>query len=409
MTHTQYKTEVVTPRIEDVVRSLNKKEWDVHPDFQRPYVWKRPQQRRLIESILLGYTLPTFFAFDKFVENHEIVIDDKGNTDKVDLHVTYFSDGQQRLETLRRFMNNEFTFMASDDIPPFAEHAFDHLNGKKYKDFPHVYKQRICQAVIKIEKWGENVPEEVIQDHYDRINTGGKPLTYGHIRRNRYKGYHYDFLADLAMNKTFLSVLGPKSNSDNILKLEHEMQLWIYCANLWNKTFDYNTIVKVEAEKDSSKFGNYDGNPISPKGGVVENYLKYFKEHPEESTSEYREELKTKLSHATTLLDKVFGCKAFCKPVIEDGVWKTDKNGERKFGTFNLGIYEILMYLFTFADANTVLGREKEIAGAYYEGIRKNAKLQTALWYATTSIESTRTRFFNIYQIFVDAGVKFNW
>lgn len=41
--------------------------------------------------------------------------------------------------------------------------------------------------------------------------------------------------------------------------------------------------------------------------------------------------------------------------------------------------------------------------------VRKNAKLQTALWYSTTSIESTRTRFFNIYQIFVDAGVKFNW
>lgn len=404
MENSQYNTIERTPRIVDVVRSLNTKEWDVHPDFQRPFVWKLPQMRRLIESVLLGYTLPTFFAFDKFEEGRDIVVGEtkKGEPkiEKQDVPVTYFSDGQQRLETLRRFLGDKFTFMTELE-------QFEHLNGKKFSQFSPTDRQRITEACLKIEKWPDGTPEEVIQDHYDRINTGGKPLTYGHIRKNRYKGKHFDFLSTLAQNKDYLTILGSKANADNMLKMEPDVQCWIYAANIQNKTFDHNDIIMSEQDGGET-FGNYRGNPINPTKGIVENFLKHYKEHPEECTEEYKKSLSDKFYHATKLLNSLFGAKAFAKPIIEDGVWKTDKNGNRKFGSFNLGIYEILMYLFSYADESTVIGREDIIRAAYYEGIRKNPKLQNALWYATTSDESTRYRYFGFYQTFVDAGVKFN-
>lgn len=403
----QYPTVSVKPAIKDVVRSLNHKEWDVHPDFQRPYVWKLAKQRGLIESVLLGYTLPTFFAFERYEDNREIVIsynpdEEEQKVIRKEHVVTYFSDGQQRLETLRRFLTDKFKFKTERE-------ELVHLNGKFFSEFDAKAQNAINEAVIVIEKWPNDTPEEVIQDHYDRLNTGGQPLKYGHIRRNRYKGVHYDFLAELAMDKTFHTILGSKANADNILNLEHEVQTWIYAANLWNKTFDYDAIIKSESEGNGDgKFGNYKGNPISPKG-IVEDYLKHYKENPEESTSEYRDYIRTNFRKATSLLNSIFGNKSFAKPVIENDVWKTDKSGNKRYGTFNLGIYEILMYLFTFVDESTVVGREDVLRAAYYEGIRSNYKLQTSLWWATTSDESTRNRYFGIYQIFVDAGVKFNW
>jgi hypothetical protein len=406
MLNSQYNTREVKPMIGDVVRHLDIKDWDVHPDFQRPYVWKIAQQRRLIESVLLGYTLPTFFGFERREIGREIFVGEKKNdgsreSTKVDTIVTYFSDGQQRLETLRLFLNDKFKFKTERP-------ELEHLNNKTFSKFDSEARNAVLQSVIKIEMWPKDTPDEIIQDHYDRINTGGKPLTYGHIRRNRYKGVHYDFLADLAMDKTFHTILGSKANKDNMLNLEHEVQAWIYCANIENKTFDYNAITASEANKDDKKFGNYKGNPISPKG-IVESFLQKYKEDPNLCTPEYKKDITAKFKKATRLLNSVFGVKSFAKPVIEDGVWKTDKNGDKKFGTFNLGIYEILMYLFTYVDESTVIGHEDEIRVAYYAGIRSNPTLQTALWYATTSDESTRNRYFGFLKIFESVGMKFNW
>jgi hypothetical protein len=56
-----------------------------------------------------------------------------------------------------------------------------------------------------------------------------------------------------------------------------------------------------------------------------------------------------------------------------------------------------------------VIGHEDEIRAAYYAGIRSNPTLQTALWYATTSDESTRNRYFGFLKIFESVGMKFNW
>jgi len=48
--------------IGEIINLYLDKELDIHPEFQRIYRWTDVQKSRLIESILLGIPLPSFFV-----------------------------------------------------------------------------------------------------------------------------------------------------------------------------------------------------------------------------------------------------------------------------------------------------------------------------------------------------------
>lgn len=365
-----YVTQETKPTIEEVVRNLQSGTYSVSPDFQREYVWKLPNQTSLIESILLGYALPTFFAYD---------VEENGKT------MTYFSDGQQRLTTLRRFMENKFKFKTEIE-------CIKHLNGKKFKDFG-VDQWIIAQSCIKIERWVHGTPLSVIKDHYNRINTKGVALTSGAIRRNSLSGSYYDFLKELSNNKDYLSILGSKANTVNKKKLEHEKFCQIWATLIHNKTFCMNVV-------------NYSANPANP-GGDLDNHIGYFRDNPDELTEDYKFNLKTKFDNAITIIKSLFGSRAFCRPIIENGVWVTE-NGEPKFSSFNQGIFEVLMYFFSFADKDSVFKNRDTIKAMYYDAIKNNVELLDSIAKGTTTAKSAKIRFNTFYNIFKQSGVMFN-
>lgn len=47
--------------LREIFSQIEEGELDLAPDFQRSFVWKKRQQVRLIESILLGIPLPAFY------------------------------------------------------------------------------------------------------------------------------------------------------------------------------------------------------------------------------------------------------------------------------------------------------------------------------------------------------------
>lgn len=365
-----YVTQETKPTIEEVVRNLQNGTYSVSPDFQREYVWKLPNQNSLVESILLGYALPTFFAYD---------IEENGKT------MTYFSDGQQRLTTLRRFMENKFKFKT--DIE-----RLKHLNGKKYKDFG-ADQWIIAQSCIKIERWVHGTPLSVIKDHYNRINTKGVALTSGAIRRNSLSGVYYDFLKGLSNDADYLSILGSKSNAANMKKLEHEKFCQIWATLLHNKAYYKGSV-------------NYAANPANPDGDL-DKHLGHFRDNPDDFTLEYKIDLEKKFDNVVTIIKSLFGDKAFCRPIIENGVWVME-NGEYKFSSFNQGIFEVLMYFFSFADKESVFKNRETIKAMYYDAIKNDAELLESIAKGTTTSKSAKIRFNVFYNVFVKAGVVFN-
>ncbi len=73
--------------------------------FQRGFVWTKKQMDKFIESLLLGYPIPGIFLVKQPGDNRLLVL-----------------DGQQRLETLRRFysgVTGERVFSLQNVSPRF--------------------------------------------------------------------------------------------------------------------------------------------------------------------------------------------------------------------------------------------------------------------------------------------------
>ncbi|MGN6605036.1 MAG: HNH endonuclease family protein [Ginsengibacter sp.] len=92
----------------------------VNPEYQRGAVWKEPQQKKLIDSVLRGYPLPLIYLHHK----KKIV----AGMQREDLEII---DGQQRINSLFLFGEN-------------ALKLFDPVKDDKTARFPNFVKQIPC-------------------------------------------------------------------------------------------------------------------------------------------------------------------------------------------------------------------------------------------------------------------------
>jgi hypothetical protein len=160
------------------------KELDLAPDFQRSYVWKTKQQIRLIESILLGIPLPAFY-FNQ----------DKNGAQQV-------IDGVQRLTTIKRFM--------SDQLELNEEHLeyLSPLKGSTFSTLDPATKRRFAGTQIVAHVIEPQTPDDVKYDIFNRVNTGGSPLTPQEIRHCMSKARSREFLRNLVESISFDNAMG---------------------------------------------------------------------------------------------------------------------------------------------------------------------------------------------------------
>lgn len=126
---------------------------DLDPDFQRPYCWTEEQQIAWLEHILRGGRSGRVLYF-----NHPGWQGDYGGT-------LVLVDGKQRIEALRRLMNNEIKIFG---------YYFN-----EYTDKP-----RGCSSTILINVNTLKTRKEVI-DWYLQMNGGGTPHTKEELEKAR--------------------------------------------------------------------------------------------------------------------------------------------------------------------------------------------------------------------------------
>ena len=160
------------------------KELDLAPDFQRSYVWKTKQQIRLIESILLGIPLPAFY-FNQ----------DKNGAQQV-------IDGVQRLTTIKRFMSDQLELKEE-----YLEYLGP-LKGSKFSTLDTATKRRFYNTMIVAHVIEPQTPDDVKYDIFNRVNTGGSPLTAQEIRHCMSKTRSREFLRKLVESESFDNAMG---------------------------------------------------------------------------------------------------------------------------------------------------------------------------------------------------------
>lgn len=156
---------------------------DLAPDFQRKYVWKDWQRWGLVESILLGIPMPSFY----FNEDRD------GRLQVV--------DGVQRLTTLRMFANGEFALEKLAYLKA--------LEGKRFSDIEGMFRRRLQATQLVAHVIDPQTPLRLKFDVFKRINTGGSPLSAQEIRHCMSREPSRGLLTRLVGLKVFQEVMGP--------------------------------------------------------------------------------------------------------------------------------------------------------------------------------------------------------
>lgn len=133
------------------------------PAYQREgNQWDLETKSLFVESIINNLPVPAFF-FEP----------------KKDSGINYVVDGQQRLEVLLSYFNDEFELIDSDNTPYISEQA-EHYRGRKFSELHSVFQnsfRRYQLTVMKVRDLGEQRLEI-----FRRINRGGVPLSAQDIR-----------------------------------------------------------------------------------------------------------------------------------------------------------------------------------------------------------------------------------
>lgn len=123
------------------IKDLKERRQEVEfPEYQRePTVWNLEKKRRLIDSILRGFDIASFYFYKKEERTFDCI------------------DGRQRINAILSYLgenkadpkDNEFSLTMANEISNEAG-SYAEANGKKFGDLPLKFKTRILEYEINV-------------------------------------------------------------------------------------------------------------------------------------------------------------------------------------------------------------------------------------------------------------------
>jgi len=162
---------------------LSSGRWELQPDFQRRARWSAGKQSRLIESFIMNVPVPPIFLYEYEYSKYQVM------------------DGLQRLTALRSFYDNQLELVE-------LEH-WQVLEGRTYDELPPQLRQGIdrrylSSIVLLYETAQDDAQADQLKELvFERINSGGEPLTWQESRNALSKGPLNDLLPRLARTPSF--------------------------------------------------------------------------------------------------------------------------------------------------------------------------------------------------------------
>ena len=155
----------------------------VDSSFQRRYVWKDEDKIKLIETILLGYTIPEIYLWEVGVNTTT------GQTQKS------IVDGQQRLMAIKQYLNNEYSL--NEKYLEFKDQPYV---NKKFEELSDADKKNIFAYKFSIRMIREIITRDQIIQIFNRLNSTSYDLTPQELRNAKFSGEFLELSTELADN-----------------------------------------------------------------------------------------------------------------------------------------------------------------------------------------------------------------
>ncbi len=176
--------DISTINLGSLIDQLENNEIDLQPDFQRAAdVWDNVKKSRLIESILLGLPLPSFYFSEDPISQKLSII-----------------DGLQRICAIRDFVLNKDNPLKLEGLQ-----FLKNFEGWTYSRLERPEVKRIKSLKITINTLRKGTPRDVKYVIFQRVNTAGVPLTPQEMRHALNQGPAAVFIKELADMESFKS------------------------------------------------------------------------------------------------------------------------------------------------------------------------------------------------------------
>ena len=135
---------------------------------QRSFVWEKSRKTGLIESMIIGYPIPSVFAKR---------LDD--GSGKRGSNIYYIMDGKQRLSTIKEYLNNEFELTTLPEITymddEIGEEVTIDISGLKFNELLEALQNYLATVNVSV-TYFDNLTKEEERELFKRLNAG-KPLS----------------------------------------------------------------------------------------------------------------------------------------------------------------------------------------------------------------------------------------
>lgn len=231
----------------EIMNMYERDEIIINPDFQRLYRWTDYQKTRFIESVIIGIPIPPIFVAEDSQGRWEVV------------------DGLQRLSTIFSFFGVLKNMPEKNNWILGAGDMIQTLDGFTCDTLPLKIQLNIKRSSFRIEiiKW--NSQYDLRFELFNRLNTGGTPLTNQEIRNSLYRSVSSkfnDYLKELSAYQNFVDVVDiPKEKIDQLYLEELVLRFMSLYRNRQhvNKSIALHMtdFMKQCVENDNFKYDQY--------------------------------------------------------------------------------------------------------------------------------------------------------
>lgn len=198
------KYSVVQKKISDLLEWIKKDQIDLHPPYQRNFVWTLKDQKQLIDSIMRGYPLPNFIIYLRKDGSYEMV------------------DGQQRATTISKYVKNEF--------PNTNKQYFRDIDQSQFLDYVLIF---VTIDDIDVSK-GES-----LEEYFSLVNKRGVHLNTAEVNQAQYHNAPFMIMVNRLMDLQGLSELDIFSSKTkqrmNDRSLVEELVAYLFVGEITDK------------------------------------------------------------------------------------------------------------------------------------------------------------------------------